>query len=367
MDNDKQFLIVILVVIALLSLVIVLPVLEWVLLSIILAYVLFPVHVRFRKYVGSFISAIVLLVLAIGAIVLPIAYILWVFLQDLSAIAQSDTDIEIEFLEAQIQEVTGIEVDIVQQLTEIAENFVDVLFGGVTGILSTALEFFIGVALVLFLVFYLLRDGEEFVVWIEELSPLPARDTKQLFQKVHKTMWGAVIGHTFAALVQALIAGFGFWLVGIDSVVFWTVVMAILAFLPLIGAFLIWAPASVWLVATDQFLQGAFLFIYGITIVSMIDYYARPLVIDQQARLNPGVILVGVFGGIFTFGFVGLFVGPIVIGVLVATLQTIKEKGISEDLRPPTVDEADVAEEPPSDRNGGHGESASAGSGNTDE
>ena len=62
----------------------------------------------------------------------------------------------------------------------------------------------------------------------------------------------------------------------------------------------------------------------------MIDYYVRPLVIDREARLNPGVILVGVFGGIYTFGFVGLFVGPIVIGVLAATLETINSKQKTE-------------------------------------
>ena len=342
MDNDKRFLLIILVVIALLALFVILPVIEYVLLSIILAYVLYPLHKRLREYIGSFLSAIVLLAGAIVAIVLPIAYILWVFVQDLVEIATGETEIEVEFIEARIVELTGIEIDLVEQFNQLAESAVGVLFGGVTGILTTALQFFIGIALVLFLVFYLLRDGEAFVAWIEELSPLPAADTKQLFQKVHQTMWGAVIGHTFAALVQALVAGFGFWVVGIDSVVFWTVVMAILAFLPLIGAFLIWAPASVWLFATGQTVEGAFLFVYGITIVSMIDYYARPLVIDQQARLNPGVILVGVFGGIFTFGFVGLFVGPIVIGVLAATLQTIQEKGINNDLRPPAETESDA-------------------------
>lgn len=342
MDNDKRFLLIILVVISLLALFVILPVLEYVLLSIILAYVLYPIHKRLREYIGSFLSAIVLLAGAIVAIVLPIAYILWVFVQDLLEIATGETEIEVEFIEARIVELTGIEIDLVEQFNQLAESAVGILFGGVTGILTTALQFFIGIALVLFLVFYLLRDGEAFVAWIEELTPLPAADTKQLFQKVHQTMWGAVIGHTFAALVQALVAGFGFWVVGIDSVVFWTVVMAILAFLPLIGAFLIWAPASVWLFATGQTVEGAFLFVYGITIVSMIDYYARPLVIDQQARLNPGVILIGVFGGIFTFGFVGLFVGPIVIGVLAATLQTIQEKEINNELQPTPETESDA-------------------------
>lgn len=326
-DKDMKFLLVVLTIISLLTLLIILPVLEYVLLSIILAYILFPLHVRFRKYVGSMVSAISLILAALVAIIVPIGYVLYVFVQDLVAIAEGDTSIEVDVIEARVEEVTGTEVNLVELSTDVAESFVDILFGGVTGILSTAMQFFIGVALVLFLVFYILREGEAFVSWLRELSPLPQNETDHLFRKVNQTMWGSVIGHTFAAIVQAIVAGLGLYIAGISSVAFWTVVMAILAFLPIIGAFLIWAPASVYLVfVTGDTVAGVFLFVYGLAIVSLIDYYVRPLVIDREARLNPGVILIGVFGGIFTFGFVGLFVGPIVIGVLAATLQTINEK-----------------------------------------
>ena len=326
MNDNEKALFGLLAIIVILAILVVLPVLEYVLVAIILAYVLYPLHVRFETLVGPFVSAIVLIATALVALIVPLVYILGVFASDLRAAAEGEPTVEIGEIEEQILERTGVEVDLVSSLSDFAEQLVSILFGGVTGILTTALEFFIGIALVLFLVFYLLRDGDAFVTWLEELSPLPVNDTKRLFRKVHQTMWGAVIGHSFAALVQALVAGVGLWIAGVPNPLFWTVVMAVLAFLPLIGAFLIWAPASGYLFLIDQTVAGVFLFLYGATIVSMIDYYARPLVIDQSARLNPGVILVGVFGGIYTFGFVGLFIGPIIIGVLAATLETIKEK-----------------------------------------
>lgn len=326
MNNNEKFLLLVVALIGTLALFITLPVLEYVLLSFILAYVLHPLHVRLREYVGSFVSAIALIAAAIVAIIAPIAYILWVFAQDLREVQRGETGLEISAVEDRILELTGVEVDIVDNVEAATEGVFDILFGGVTGVISTALQMFIGIALVLFLIFYLLRDGERFVAWLAGLSPLPKRDTQHLFRKVDKTMWGSIIGHSFAALVQAVVAGVGLWLAGIPNPVFWTVVMAVLAFLPLIGAFLVWAPAAGYLVLIDQVVPGVLLFVYGLTIVSMIDYYARPLVIDQSARLNPGVILVGVFGGLFTFGFVGLFVGPIVIGILAATLETINEK-----------------------------------------
>ncbi|TKX76391.1 AI-2E family transporter, partial [Halorubrum sp. SD626R] len=79
------------------------------------------------------------------------------------------------------------------------------------------------------------------------------------------------------------------------------------------------------LVIIDQVTAGIFLAVYGVAVIAMVDNYARPLVIDQRAHLNPGIILLGVFGGIYSVGFTGLFVGPIVIGVLAATLETFRE------------------------------------------
>ncbi len=346
MNGNQKALLALLVVVGALAAFVVSPVLEYVLLSIILAYILYPVHTRLRTIVGSFISAIVVIAAALVAIIVPIIYILFVFAQDLLAAAEGETVVEIEAIEARMLELTGVEVDVIPSMSVIADRLINILFGGVTGILSTALEFFIGVALVLFLVFYLLRDGEDFVRWLKELSPLPAEDTNHLCRKVNQTMWGAVIGHSFAALVQALVAGIGLWIAGIPNVLFWTVVMAVLAFLPLIGAFLVWAPAAVYLFFIEETVAATFLFLYGLTIVSMIDYYARPLVIDQSASLNPGVILVGVFGGIYTFGFVGLFVGPIIIGVLAATLETIRTKQ-QPDIETNTTPEQTKAPEMP--------------------
>jgi len=326
MNNNQKFLLLVVALVGGLTVFIALPVLEFVLLSVILAYVLYPLHRRLRTYLGSFLSAILLIAASVVAVIVPVAYILYVFAQDLERVQGGETGLEIGTVEARILELTGAEVDIITSLEAVTEGLFEIFFGGITGVISTALRMSIGTALVLFLVFYLLRDGDEFVRWVEDLSPLPIRDTKHLFRQVNKTMWGSVIGHTFAAIVQAIIAGMGLWLAGIPNVLFWTVVMAILAFLPLIGAFLVWAPAAGYLIIIDEMIPGVFLFVYGVTIVSMIDYYARPLVIDQSARLNPGVILIGVFGGLYTFGFVGLFVGPILIGILVATLETLKEK-----------------------------------------
>jgi len=102
--------------------------------------------------------------------------------------------------------------------------------------------------------------------------------------------------------------------------------MIVLALLPLIGAFLVWAPAATYLITVGRPAWGLFLFVYGAGVVGLIDNYARPIVIDRGAHLNPGVVLVGVFGGVYAVGAVGLFVRPIFLAVLATTITAFDEE-----------------------------------------
>ena len=324
MNRGQAFLLLVLGLAGLLVFVLVLPFVEYVLLAIILAYVLYPAHQRLERHVGASVSPILLILGSILVAVVPILYIGNRFADELEAIAEGETGLQTEVIEAEITELTGLELNLVEALSETGEWMLEVLFGDVTGIVAVGLHISLGFALVFFLVFYLLRDGPEFVAWLRPTIPLPRRVTDRLFFKIERTTWGAVIGHGFAALVQAVVAGLGLYFVGLPNVLFWTFVMFVLAFLPLIGVFLVWAPAAVYLMLIGDSAAGVLLALYGFTIVSMIDYYVRPIVIDQQARLNPAVILVGVFGGLYTLGFIGIFVGPIAIGVLAATLEVFR-------------------------------------------
>lgn len=333
MNRGQAFLLLIFAVVSALLYVVAAPFLDYVVFAVIFGYVLYPAHRRLSRLlderlstrVAEFLSPLFLIFGSILVFLLPLAYVVVRFVRDLQAIAVGESGLQTEVIEATIAEQFGVELDVVDGLETLGETLVDALADGATGLLFTVLDLTLGAALVLFLVFYILRDGPEFVDWLRANTPLPETVVDRLITQIDRTTWGAVIGHGFAALVQAIVAGAGLYLVGIPNVFFWTFVMFVLAFLPLIGAFLVWAPAAGYLYLIGDAVEGAFLAVYGLLIVSMIDYYVRPLVIDRQARLNPAVLLVGVFGGLYSMGFIGLFVGPITIGVFVATVRTIQE------------------------------------------
>ncbi|WP_435074659.1 AI-2E family transporter [Halorubrum sp. HHNYT27] len=341
MNRGQSFLLLLIATAALLTLFVILPFIEYVIASAILAYILYPFHVRLTKGIHAglenhlresvsrrlsrMLSGIVLVVASIVAVIMPLAYISWVFVRDLTAIARGNADIDVAAIEAQIASMTGEAIEVGELLTTAGQILINVLFGGVSGVVTTALRTSVGLSLALFLVYYTLLDGPAFLQWVRDTTPLPAEVTSGLVDRINAMTRGVVIGHIVVALLQALVAGIGLWAAGIPNVVFWTFVMAVMALLPLIGAFFVWGPAAVYLVVIDHVTAGVLLALYGVFVIAMVDNYARPIVIDQQAHLNPAVILLGVFGGIYSVGFTGLFVGPIVIGVLAATLETFRE------------------------------------------
>ena len=338
MNRGQSFLLLLIAAVALLTLFIILPFAQYVIAAVILAYVLFPFHERLSdrfdervaergpltRRAAEMASAVVIILGSLVAVILPLAYISYVFVRDLTALAAGRSGVEAATLETQIFALTGQQVDIGAWLVTTGNTLLWTLFGGLGGVLNAAFRASLGLALALFLVYYTLMDGPAFVSWLRSTMPLPDDVVDDLFAKVDATTRGVVIGHIYVAVLQALIAGIGLWAAGIPNVVFWVFVMAVLALLPLIGAFLVWGPAAAYLIAIDEVTAGILLVLYGVAVVSTVDNYVRPLLIDQRAHINPAIILLGVFGGIYSLGFVGLFVGPIVIGVLAATLETFR-------------------------------------------
>lgn len=336
MNREQGFLLSVLAVSGVVSLLVVLPFLQYVLAAIIAAYVLFPVYDRVRPRLGRLLGPIAVIAGALVAILLPLAYIVLVLIDDLSGLARGETDLDTAEIEATIEAVTGQEIDIAASVRMLGNELLSVLFGNVAEVVSVGSRVTVGLLLALFLLYYLLRDGRAFVAWLIDVAPIPNAVCDRLFYRIDRTAWGVIVGHLLVAVLQGVVGGVGLLVAGIPNAVFWTFVMVVLALLPLIGAFLVWAPAAAYLVAVGRPGWGVFLFVYGLVVVGLIDNYARPILIDREAHLNPGVVLVAVFGGVYAIGVTGLFVGPIVIAVFVATVEAFDEEydALADDRTP---------------------------------
>jgi len=313
-----------------LSVLLVLPFLEFLLLAVLLAYPLYPLQQRLEQYVSPGTAALTVVVVAAVAIVLPTLLLLQVVIERVTTTIDRFRrgDIDFSALETRIQELTGIEVDLLDQGQRAIQNGGFSPVDGVLDLFGVVTDLFLGVAVSLFLLYYFLKDGHRFDIWLQATVPLPADIYTELKESVEDVVRAVLASHVLIAIIQGAVAGLGLVVTGIPNAIFWTVVMIILAVLPIIGSFLVWGPAAIYLVSIDQPIAGGLLFIYGLTVVSISDDFLRPIIIDRysETRINPSAIIIGVLGGLYLFGFIGIFFGPVIIGSVRAVLDVYRRE-----------------------------------------
>ncbi|MFC7059489.1 AI-2E family transporter [Halovenus salina] len=326
MNKQQGFLLVLLAISGAVSLVIVLPFVQYVLGAVIVAYVLYPVNERLVPVLGPRLAPFVVILGASLTVFVPVGYLVFILARDLIALSNGETGLQTDQVETTVRDLTGQQIDLSDSVNSLGTELLGILFTDISAMVSFGLRLSVGLALVVFVLYYLLRDGDDFVAWIIEIAPMGNTVCGRLFRRIDKTTWGVVVGHLLVAVLQGLVGGLGLLIAGVPNVVFWTFAMVVLSLLPLIGAFLVWAPAAAYLLTIGQIRPGVFVLVYGALIVSMIDNYVRPLLIDREASLNPAVVLIAVFGGTYAIGVTGLFVGPVILAVFVATAEAFNEE-----------------------------------------
>ncbi len=185
----------------------------------------------------------------------------------------------------------------------------------------TAGQVLLGVIIAFFVIYYILVDGSRFRAYATQLLPLPKDHVDYLFDETRHDLNAIFRGQILTSLIQGGLGGIGFAIAGIPSPVVWTLVMVVLSLLPLVGPFLVWIPAAAYLFITGHIGMGIFLTLWGALIVSQVDNFVRPKLIGARSGLHPLGVLLGVFGGIAAFGFIGLFLGPLIIGIIESMLR----------------------------------------------
>ncbi|MFC7096831.1 AI-2E family transporter [Halobaculum marinum] len=326
---QRRFLLALAAVTALVAVWIVAPLAQYVLVAVLLAYVLQPVQRRLAPRVGARVSAVVVILVSVGAIVAPVAVVLAVAVRAIDQVRGALVGDGVDF--GALEELAAAGgVDLRGELTAVTRRVFDSGFGTMLELFGGVSDALIGLTVLLFVVYYLLVDGQTLVAWVERATPLESTTSRRLRRDLDRITWGVVVGNVAIAVVQGVLTGLVFALVGVSNVVFWTVVTTLLSLLPLIGASIVWIPMAVFLFLSGRPVDAAVVFVLGAGVISLSDNYLRPIVTGHEAHVSPGLMVVGIFGGVLAFGFVGLFVGPIVL----AFAKTLVDTLVDEDRHP---------------------------------
>jgi predicted PurR-regulated permease PerM len=303
-----------------------------------LAFLLYPLNVRWRRRLrGPTLAATALTVLAPIVILLPLSALSVEFVSQISGLLQKlqkaarESDIK-TFADLQqfpwiarandwLQAHAGISASQVQswlvsgtqQVLERAAGFSGSFFLG-------ALDSLFGFAIMLFLLFFFLRDGDAMMARGRALIPLDDDRKDRLFDQLSTVTRAIVVGTSVTALAEGLLIGVGFAIAGLPSPVVFGVLAALLSMLPIGGAAFVWVPAAAWLILDGHWGLGVFMLAWGL-MLGALDNVLRPALISGRARISALAVFIGVLGGIPAFGAIGVIAGPVVLSLALALIE----------------------------------------------
>lgn len=179
------------------------------------------------------------------------------------------------------------------------------------------LDFTISFFVMLYLLFFLLRDGKELAIRIRKVIPLENHQKALLLEKFTGAIRATVKGNIVVAIVQGGLGGLIFWILGIEAALLWAAIMSVLSLLPS-GSGIVWVPVAIYLLATGAILKGVILLAFGILVIGLVDNFLRPLLVGKDTQMPDYLVLISTLGGMALFGLNGFVIGPVIAALFIA-------------------------------------------------
>jgi predicted PurR-regulated permease PerM len=301
-----------------------------------IAVLFYPVQWRLTERFNNrpSLAAAVTLLLCFVIVIVPTLLVVTSFFREGIALYERLETSEInpgEWLD-DLQHTFPVITDLIQRLDMNPDNVREQLTGAaVAGSRFVAqhavsvgqgtLTLFIGIGAMLYVAFFMLRDGPKLVALLIRALPLGDEREKMLFSKFAEVTRATVKGNLIVAMVQGSLGGLMFWILGIPGPFLWAAVMTVLSLLPVVGASLIWGPVAIYLFATGEWVDGLILTAFGAIVIGLVDNILRPILVGRDTKLPDYIVLLSTLGGFVLFGINGFVIGPLIAALFVAFWQ----------------------------------------------
>ncbi|WP_369789786.1 AI-2E family transporter [Rouxiella sp. WC2420] len=234
-----------------------------------------------------------------------------------------------------------------QKLSGFALKGSQYLAGSVFLIGKGTFSFVVGFGIMLYLLFFLLKDGAYLVNLILEALPLTKPVKHHLFMKFAAVSRATVKGTVIVAIVQGALGGLAFWITGIEGVLLWGALMAFLSLIPAVGSAIIWVPAAIYFFASSQLWQGIFLVVFFVVIIGLVDNILRPLLVGKDTKMPDYMILIATLGGMEVYGINGFVIGPLIAALFIACWNILSGRDNEENIEEIDEDFIEDGKAPP--------------------
>ncbi|MBK1853163.1 AI-2E family transporter [Marinobacter sp. 1-4A] len=301
--------------------------------AIAIALIFHPLQVFLVRKLGDRpnVNALITLTICMLIVVIPVLILVTSLVAEGLGIYQKIQEGEIkpgEYIDQVNQSFPAIQAFLAQfdiNFSEIRDRVVSLFVGGsqflakqALGIGQNTFQFFLGLALMVYLAFFLLRDGSKLIDLMIRALPLGDERERLLFAKFAEVTRATVKGNLLIAIIQGALGGIIFWILGITGALLWGVVMAIFSLLPAVGAALVWVPAAIYLAAVGDIIQAVVLTVFGVVVIGLADNILRPIMVGRDTKLPDYIVLLSTLGGLAMFGINGFVMGPLVAALFMA-------------------------------------------------
>lgn len=301
--------------------------------AVVIALIFYPVGEWLARRLGDRpnVNALLTLLICMMIVIIPVLVLMTSLVSEGLAIYQKIQDGELrpgEYIDKVNQSFPAIEAFFAQfgmDFADVRDKAANAFVGGSQYLAKQALEvgqntfqFFLGLSLMVYLAFFLIRDGSKLVDLLIRALPLGDARERLLFAKFAEVARATVKGNLLIAIIQGALGGLIFWLLDIQGALLWGVVMAIVSLIPAVGAALVWVPVALYLAATGEVIAAIILTAYGVIVIGLSDNLLRPFFVGRDTKLPDYIVLLSTLGGIVMFGVNGFVMGPLVAALFMA-------------------------------------------------
>lgn len=325
------------------------PFLPALLTGAIVAYLSYPLynatlrHIRNKNVVSLLIAIFIVLILTIPSIIVlglvsNEAYAAYTTLTEqklgtnfMAVICQDESSLSCKSIKSVISTLPEDNLDYYLQVT--IEKITAFVIESVSSFVASVPLFLLNFFVMVYAVYYLLKDGEIIAKKIKNILPLKESHKQHVLERFHSITSAVFYGNIFVAVIQGILGIIGFFIFGVKAPILWGFVMMVFALVPYIGTAIIWLPAALnlifigYLQNDNSFIvRGIMLIVYGVFIISTADNLLKPKLIGAKARVHPLLVLIGILGGLNLFGLIGFILGPLMLALVITFIDIYEEE-----------------------------------------
>ncbi len=328
----KGLTVVIILGLAVLTFLMLKPILLAIILGILLAFIFTPLYNKIVKLIKApKLVAILICILLIWLIVLPLWFLLPIIIDQSIKLYMASQQLDFITPLKKIFPTIFVSNDLAAQVGPMLHSFVTNATNSImNGFANLVLQFptiMLQTSVVFFTLFFVIKEKEKIISYIQSLLPFSPEIQKKMLKLSKDITSSVLIGQIVLGMIQGVILGAGLFIFKVPNALLFTLFGMIAGVLPIVGPALVWVPTAIYLFMADNTFAGVGIIIFGL-ISSFSDSLIRPFFVSRKAELSPAVVLIGMIGGFIMFGVLGFIIGPLILAYLLIILDLYRKKTI---------------------------------------